>query len=274
MGRRKRHHCKSAQVGLQDVDDYQVVVFARLTALRRCSAAGSAALAADADAAFKLIVAYFPDALSHHLTLCKHWATCAAAAHAQPCTCWEERLLQCSMAQLWPAYRDYIEWRINAGAIEHARGLYEQLGNRERKRALPAAAALECAEASLAFEQAHGTAEEELRALNLARRARSRVATSSAAHSNGVSKDAAASLKRPADDAIAEAAKPKTKKGKKTQAGAQQQRSDSQAGGAGAGGAKNFSDENTVFVKHLSPDVTEEHLREKFPVRTFWIVAL
>lgn len=263
-----RSPLEAVQVGLQDVDDYEAVIKCRLTALRRRSGAGAPALAADAVAAMKLVIAYFPEAITLHLSLCKHWATCAAVDPAGACACWEERLSQCSMAQLWPAYREYIEWRTNSGAIEDARRLFEELLNRERKRALPAAAALECAEAHLAFERAHGTAEQELVALNLARRARSRAAAAPVAAAAGVPKEGAPSKKRPAEAGPVDGAKPKAKKGKKVQVGAKQQESKPQGGGQGGKGGRTYNDENTVFVKHLSPDVTEEHLREKFAVRT------
>jgi hypothetical protein len=217
---------------------------------------------------------YFPDSSDSLLALCEHWASAAATLGSSSvssnaaCAAWQEVLCRPGGATNWPAQRSFLAWQTRFGGAEAARAAYWQLLSR-RRNAPPATVAAEVTEALLDFEVMFGSAHDEQKAhLYLSKMQAAAAAAQAAACKQELESQGPQVHKRHQPEASApedSGVLPTEGKGAK-RARTREKQSDSREHGKARQEQAHFTDENTLFVKHLSDSVTAEDLKKLFQV--------
>jgi hypothetical protein len=208
---------------------------------------------------------YFPDAFETSLALCEHWASTAVAlggSTAEACAAWQELLSRPELLTDWAAHQLFLAWQSRHGIPEAARDAHWEM--LKRKRNVPSVAvAANIAKALLDFELMFGSAHDEQRA----RQYLAKVQVAAAQENSEQPALNARKLGKPEEAAEEEGVAVATGK-KRPRAGKEQARNSKKDGGRVAAQREqaHFTDENTVFVKHLSDSVTAEDLKELFQV--------
>jgi hypothetical protein len=261
-------------VGLQAAEDYLHVIRARLRACARSSVSRKERILTTGQHAVQLITQYFPDDYASRVEVVELWARLQAqtgSVEDARASCWLPLLKQPVVAKNWDILRRYLAWERDFGGLAGLRSACAGLLER-KKNALELGYKINVAERLLEAEEDLGSARSELAARGDVMKLRIEAWTTS--DESGEKRKEGTAPK----GAGQEREKGRKRKRGEGAAGAEVRRSEAGRGGVHVPTGKDgtaapkqqYTDECTIFVKHLNMDVEEEDLRQIFPVRCGW----